>query len=115
VVCLDVVKDGEERQQLHEKLVDSGRCVVVVSIGQMMAMAANCLEVMGDDGRRRLVISTRAWNSLEEEQRKELTENTGIVQCRVDKIEEVGGGGIRQGCLLISGVWTLDNVPYTMV
>ena len=62
VVCLDVVKDGEERQQLHKKLVDSGRCVVVISTSQMMAMAANCLEVLGDDGRRRLVISTRAWS-----------------------------------------------------
>ena len=46
----------------------------------------------------RIFVHYRAWTSLNSDQKKSLEESADIVQCRVDTIERVGGGGIR--CML---------------
>jgi len=50
---------------------------------------------IGQDGKNKLVISTRAWSSLSQDQKDILSESADIVQCCIDTIERVGGGGIR--------------------
>ena len=65
---------------------------------QVDSLAANCYEVIALDGRKKLIISSRGWCSLTKEQKKAMVEKVDIVQCKVDTIEAVGGGGIR--CML---------------
>ena len=72
--------------------------MITVTQEQVDSLAANCYEVVGMDGRRKLIISTRGWGSLTEGQRETLSAMVDVVQCRVDTIEAVGGGGIR--CML---------------
>ena len=72
--------------------------MITVTQEQVDSLAANCYEVVGMDGRRKLIISTRGWGILTEGQRERLSAMVDIVQCRVDTIEAVGGGGIR--CML---------------
>ena len=72
--------------------------MITVTQQQVDSLAANCFEVVGEDGRRKLIISTRGWGSLTEGQKQTLTDMVDIVQCMVDTIEVVGGGGIR--CML---------------
>ena len=72
--------------------------MIPVTQEQVDSLAVNCHEVVGGDGRRKLIISTRGWGSLTEEQKEELLARVDIVQCKVDTIEAVGGGGIR--CML---------------
>ena len=80
---------------LSPTLILSARMVIKVTQQQVDSLAANCYEVIALDGRKKLIISTRGWNSLTEEQRKAMLEKVDIVQCKVDTIETVGGSGIR--------------------
>jgi len=98
VVCLEAVQ-GSGRSRLEDMLMESGRKVVKVSQEQVTNLAANCYEVTATDNRAKLVMSTRAWSSLNIEQRDQLSQpDVDIVLCNIDTIERVGGGGIR--CML---------------
>ena len=61
----------------------------------MENLAGNCYEVVGEDGRDKIIISSRGWSSLLPGQRREIEEVAEVVVCNVDTIEKVGGGGIR--------------------
>jgi len=122
VFCQDACKEQEE---LSELLKEGGRTLVAVSQDQVESLAGNCYEVIGADGRRKLVMSNRGWESLTSEQREalvmvifvmavmeiivvlalfmvviQMTMKAGVdpVLCNVPTIERVGGGGIR--CML---------------
>jgi len=96
VFCQDACKEQEELSKL---LKEGGRTLVAVSQDQVESLAGNCYEVIGADGRRKLVMSNRGWESLTNEQREALV-MAGVdpVLCNVPTIERVGGGGIR--CML---------------
>jgi len=94
VVCLDALKE-DVRQKLVNKFQESGKKIVNISQNQVENLAGNCYEVIGQDGKNKLVISTRAWSSLSQDQKDVLSESADIVQCCIDTIERVGGGGIR--------------------
>jgi len=98
VICMDAVKKDKDKKKLEESFKKSGKKVIPVTLEQADSLAANCYEVVGGDGRRKLIISTRGWGSLTEVQRESLKAKVDIVQCKVDTIEVVGGGGIR--CML---------------
>ena len=114
VICLEAL-EAEDRQQVVDRMEKSGRKVVNISQQQVQSLAGNCYEVIGEDGNPKLIISTRfaiftlfppnvdnifhrAWSSLRPDQKKDLEGSADIVQCKVDTIEKVGGGGIR--CML---------------
>jgi len=94
VVCLDALNENI-RQKLVNKFEECGKKIVDISQNQVENLAGNCYEVIGLDGKNKLVISTRAWSSLSQDQKDILSESADIVQCRIDTIEKVGGGGIR--------------------
>eukprot|EP00090_Calanus_glacialis_P045323 TRINITY_DN8341_c0_g1_i2.p1 TRINITY_DN8341_c0_g1~~TRINITY_DN8341_c0_g1_i2.p1 ORF type:complete len:314 (+),score=144.19 TRINITY_DN8341_c0_g1_i2:111-1052(+) len=98
VICMDAVQKEVDRKMMKDSLEQSGKKVITVTQDQVDSLAANCYEVVGMDGRRKLIISTRGWGILTEGQRERLSAMVDIVQCRVDTIEAVGGGGIR--CML---------------
>lgn len=98
IVCLEAVVDGGQRQNLVSAFKKSGKTIFEISQEQVGSLMGNCFEVMGKDGRKKLVMSTRAWGSLTESQQKTLSNmspDLDIVKCCVNTIESVGGGGIR--------------------
>ena len=58
ILCSEAVEAGQ-RSRLEARLVSGGRGLVRVTRQQVDCLAANCYEVQGRDGRRKLVISTR--------------------------------------------------------
>jgi len=56
------------------------------------------LELRSKEGDRVLVMSSRAWDSLESEQQTVLQTNAKIVSSPVDNIESSAGGSVR--CML---------------
>ena len=58
ILCSEAVEAGQ-RSRLEARLVSGGRGLVRVTRQQVDCLAANCYEVWGRDGRRKLVISTR--------------------------------------------------------
>ena len=58
VICLDAL-DQHDRSRIVERMEESGRKIVDLSHEQVENFAGNCYEVLGEDGRRKLIISTR--------------------------------------------------------
>jgi len=94
VVCLDALNENI-RHKLVKKFEECGKKIVDISQNQVENLAGNCYEVIGLDGKNKLVISTRAWSSLSQDQKDILSKSADIVQCCINTIEKVGGGGIR--------------------
>lgn len=108
ILCSEAVEAGQ-RSRLEARLVSGGRGLVRVSRQQVDCLAANCYEVRGRDGRMKLVISTRAWASLDSEQKSTVQSSADIALCSVDTIERVGGGGIR---CMVAGIFAPRKQNY---
>ena len=94
IICLDVIVDIMERQEVIEVLEDSGKEIIEISIDQMMQFAGNMLQVRGQDSSY-LVMSQAAYDSLDEEQVEEIKQHTKILSSPIPTIEELGGGSVR--------------------
>lgn len=94
IICLDVIVDIMERQEVIEVLEDSGKEIIEISIDQMMQFAGNMLQVRGQDSSY-LVMSQAAYDSLYEEQIEEIKQHTKILSSPIPTIEELGGGSVR--------------------
>lgn len=94
IICLDVIVDIMERQEVIEVLEDSGKEIIEISIDQMMQFAGNMLQVRGQDSSY-LVMSQAAYDSLYEEQIEEIKQHTKILFSPIPTIEELGGGSVR--------------------
>jgi len=58
VVCLASL-DESDRKKLIDRMEKSGRKIVDISQQQVESSAGNCYEVIGQDGKPKLIISTR--------------------------------------------------------
>ena len=99
LVCLDAVRDEAERRKLRESLLLSGKRIIGLSLEQIDSFAGNALEASTPEGPV-WIMSTAAFESLEEGQRQLLVEPAGmrIVHAPLSTIERYGGGSAR--CML---------------
>jgi hypothetical protein len=98
VVCAASVR-ADQRQRLLQTLQAHGRTVLQLSEQQMQAFAGNVLELRTRLDEPVIVISERAYASLDEQQRSILATLGGrILSVAIPTIERVGGGSVR--CML---------------
>lgn len=95
VICLDAIKDGEERKKVEDSLAQSGKEIIDISFHQMNAFAGNMLQVEGKDGKSYLVMSEQARNSLTDAQIAQIEKYTNILSSPIPTIETYGGGSVR--------------------
>ncbi len=95
VVCLQSIKDLDERLMVKESLESTGKNVIEISLEQMNAFAGNMLMVNNQKGHRLLVMSTSAYESLTPSQKNELGEYADILHFDLNTIETCGGGSAR--------------------
>ena len=69
--------------------------IVLITEDQVNNFAGNMLEVKGTDGRRYLIMSASAHQSLTKKQIAQLEEHVTIVSSSLDTIEACGGGSAR--------------------
>lgn len=98
VICLDAVKDIEEREMLIDTIEDSGREIIEISLEQMEKFAGNMLELTNNKGDNLLIMSARAKNSLDEDQISIIESYCKIISPDLTAIETNGGGSAR--CML---------------
>ena len=79
----------------------SGRHIIRLSFKEVSAFAGNCLELQSRSGKPLLAISVRALSGLSTDNRSTLETFVDFVECDVNTIEHVGGGGIR---CMIAGI-----------
>ena len=97
VACCEAIADPGTRNAITQRLEDSGRDVVEITLEQMHGFAANLLELQGRDGAV-IALSARALEALNEAQIQVLARGGALVPVGIPTVETYGGGGLR--CML---------------
>lgn len=95
VICLDSIRDENERKHVSDTIVKSGKKIIAISLSQMNSFAGNMLQLQNKMGKKILVMSAHAYNSLTAEQIIELSKYNEIVYSDLNTIETNGGGSAR--------------------
>ncbi|WP_207425362.1 citrulline utilization hydrolase CtlX [Pedobacter sp. SYSU D00535] len=94
VICMDSIPDQKEKTRVINELKNSGRELIAISQEQLSSFAGNMLQLEAT-GRKVIVMSEQARNSLVPEQLKVLKKYGDIVSADLRTIESCGGGSAR--------------------
>jgi len=94
VICLESIDDKKERKAVKEQLKSTGKRIVAITEKQMHEFAGNMLQIKAKNGPA-LVMSDRAYRSLQPDQIKTLESFGSIIHPKLDIIETCGGGSAR--------------------
>ena len=95
IVCLDTIRDQQERDTVRQSLEASGKKIVCITEDQVNRFLGNILQLYNQEGNKLTVMSTTAYNSLQASQRELIESSSSIVHSSVDTIEALGGGSVR--------------------
>ena len=98
VICLDCIDDETERVKVVNAIVNSGKEIIEISENQMQQFAGNMLQVQNYEGKKFLVMSQSAYQSLTPEQISNIEKYSEIIYSDLETIETNGGGSAR--CML---------------
>ena len=98
VICLDCIDDETERVKVVNAIVNSGKEIIEISESQMQQFAGNMLQVQNAEGKKFLVMSQSAYQSLTQEQISNIEKYSEIIYSDLETIETNGGGSAR--CML---------------
>ncbi len=94
IVCLDAIKNKQERENLEKKLSEKNE-LIKLSIMQMHAFCGNCLQLKNSDGDKFIVMSSQAYQSFTEKQKSRMIRHSTIIYSGLSTIETLGGGSAR--------------------
>lgn len=95
VICTDAIDDKKDRKSVLDHLKSDGREVIMITEQQMHHFAGNMLQVLGSDGKKFMVMSTAAYESLTSEQINRIESHCAILHSSLQTIETCGGGSAR--------------------
>lgn len=95
VICLESIPNQKEREMVRIRLEKTGHEIVEITFEQMNQFAGNMLQVYNKDGVPFMVMSKRAFESLNIEQLTLIRKYTKILVIPIDVIETYGGGSVR--------------------
>lgn len=94
VICLESIPE-EQQATVIEALESTGHEIIPITMDQMYAFAGNMLEVLDGEGCSTLVMSTTAFNCLDEDQMDAIRHYSKILSVEIPTIEKYGGGSVR--------------------
>ena len=95
VVCLDSIRDNNERKAFIELADKLNKDIIEISIEQMECFAGNMLQLKNQNEESILAMSLTAKQSLNVGQLKELEKHCTIIAPDINTIETCGGGSVR--------------------
>ena len=95
IICLDSIRDKNERKNVIENLDNSGLEIINISISQMASYLSNSIQLINSDQNPILIMSSRAFNSISKSQIKRIESYTEIIHSDIKTIEDNGGGSAR--------------------
>ena len=98
VICLDCIDDETERVNVVNAIVNSRKEIIEISESQMQRFAGNMLQLQNPEGKKFLVMSLSAYQSLTPEQISNIEKYSEIIYSDLETIETNGGGSAR--CML---------------
>ena len=99
VVCLDSIDNEREQDMLKTSFRETGKAIIEITEAQMQCFAGNMLQVKNMKDQYYLVMSQSAYDSLNQNQIKELKKRNELIICPVPTIEKYGGGSVR--CMML--------------
>lgn len=97
LICLDMIVCKKRREEIKQRLLESGRKIVNLSFSQIDNFAGNALELTSNKGESILAISKRAYDVLTQEQITTIEKYATILPISIPTIE-LAGGSVR--CML---------------
>lgn len=98
VVCLESVKDENERAFLVNNVIESGKEIIDISFAQVKAFGGNILALSNKEGKQFLALSSSAYFSFTEKQIETIEKYAQLLPISIPTIEIIGGGSVR--CML---------------
>lgn len=95
ILCADCVRDETERALVIASLEKTGKEIVFISEDQTNQFAGNMLQIVTTAGEKLMVMSTQAFESLDEQQIATIEKTNRILHSWLDTIETLGGGSAR--------------------
>ena len=95
VICLNSIDDKSERKNILKHLKADGKEVIDISEEQLSSFAGNMLQVVNNKGKKFVIMSLAAFQSLSEKQIKSIEKQGEIISSSLDTIEACGGGSAR--------------------
>ena len=95
VICLEAITDLDERLKIQQKIESLGKEVIEISLAQMNDFAGNMLLLKNKNDKKFLVMSDRAYKTLNKHQIELLEEYAEIIHPDLGVIETYGGGSAR--------------------
>lgn len=98
VVCLEVIKDKQEREFVEKSLSFGERELIKISLEQVKNFCGNVLGLKNSEGEALVVMSTTAFNAFTAAQKEQMEKYVALIHSPIPIIERVGGGSVR--CML---------------
>ncbi len=95
VICLDTIRNGQEKQKVVNAFLDTKKEIVAISLDQMNHFAGNMLALHNQQGESLLVMSEQAYKALNSQQIQQINQHARIVHAPIYTIETNGGGSAR--------------------
>ncbi|MDO4770298.1 citrulline utilization hydrolase CtlX [Porphyromonas sp.] len=96
VICLECIRDEKEREKVVESLKSTGHEIVDITLDQVYKYAGNMLSVRTHDtGYPLMVMSRQAYDSLTQDQIRQIESHARILAPSLLTIETLGGGSAR--------------------
>ena len=95
VICFESVTDLAEREILKQSFIDTEKEIIEISLDQMNQFGGNMLQVKNNNDKSFLIMSERAYLSLNEEQKAQISKYAEPLYSTLTTIEDNGGGSAR--------------------
>ena len=95
IICLDSIKDENQRTSVKANLKDSNLEIIDITIDQMCSFLGNSIQLIDSNYNPLLVMSSRAYKSIKSSQLNIIEKHTDIIHADIKTIEENGGGSAR--------------------
>lgn len=98
VICLDAIDDAIEKKNVIHNIQYSNKEIITITENQMQNFAGNMLQIRNNRNKKFLVMSQRAYKSLNQNQINKIENYCEIIYTDLNTIETNGGGSAR--CML---------------
>lgn len=95
IICLDSIKDENQRRSVKANLKDSNLEIIDITIDQMCSFLGNSIQLIDSNYNPLLVMSSTAYDSISKSQFKIIEKYTDIIHSDIKTIEKNGGGSAR--------------------
>lgn len=95
VACLESIADKREQALLADKLTETGKEIIPITMAQMACFAGNMLQLQSRSGQRFLILSGTARQALTSSQITALEKYNPLLSPTIPTIERNGGGSVR--------------------